>query len=225
MFLICACEHNYKPKEDMRYRKIPDETIGRLPLYLRKLQMFCEQNRRYVNSSEFADNLGVNPAVVRRDLSLFGAFGTPGVGYNAKKLLDQLRNILKLKGSQKTALVGVGNLGLALLSYSGFASFGFEIVAVFDSDPKKIGKMKKNIMVEDISGIKTLKKRGIRLAIIAVPASDAQEIADNLIEAGVVGILNFAPSYLTVPNRVRVIRIDIAMDLARLPYYLPATRE
>ena len=208
----------------MRYHKIPDETVRRLPLYMRHLQLITKEGRSNIRSSEFADSLGINPPQVRRDLSYFGGFGTPGVGYDAKKLLRQLRNILKLKKVNKTALIGVGDLGSALLGYSGFSQLGFEIAAVFDNDPKKIGTVKNNITVEDISKLKTLKRKRIRLAILAVPARVAQEIVDSLVEAGVAGILSFAPYHLTVPKKVKVISVDIAMYLACLPYYLPYER-
>ncbi|MFH1615583.1 MAG: redox-sensing transcriptional repressor Rex [Planctomycetota bacterium] len=207
----------------MKYHRIPDETIGRLPLYLRELRLLSQQGRQNIKSGEFADSLGVNSAQIRKDLSYFGAFGTPGVGYKVKKLLRQLCSILKLKNIHKVALVGVGNLGSALLSYSGFAQFGFEIVAAFDSDPNKIGSIRNNVTVEDTSKLSTLKNRGIKFAIIAVPASAAKEIADQLVKAGITGILNFAPSCLVVPKKVKVISIDIAIDLARLPYYSRVT--
>jgi len=207
--------------EYMRYHKVPDETVKRLPLYLRYLQSIARDGRNNVKSSEFADSLGINPPQVRKDLSFFGGFGTPGVGYNVKKLLHQLRNILKLKKTNKTALVGAGDLGSVFFDYSGFSQLGFEIVAAFDKDPIKIGTVKNGVTVEDISKLKTLKRRGVRLAIVAVPAGAAQETVDRLVEAGVVGILNLAPSYISVPKKIRVISIDIALDLARLPYYLP----
>ena len=205
----------------MRYHKIPDETIRRLPLYLRELQLLMNQGKSNICSSEFAESLGVNPPQIRKDLSYFGGFGTPGVGYDVKKLIHQLRNILNLRSTHKTALVGVGDLGSALLGYSGFSQLGFEIAAAFEVNPKKIGRTKNNVAVEDISKLNTLKRRSIRIAIIAVPTKAAQQIVDKLIEVGVVCILNFAPCYLTVPKKVKVINIDIAMDIARLPYYLP----
>ncbi|MFH1615637.1 MAG: redox-sensing transcriptional repressor Rex [Planctomycetota bacterium] len=207
----------------MKYHKIPEETIRRLPLYLRELGLLMNQGRSNIRSGEFAGGLGVNPPQIRKDLSYFGGFGTPGVGYDVKKLFRRLRDILKLNDIHKTALVGAGDFGSALLGYSGFSQFGFEIVAAFDANPKKIGQMKNSVKVEHISKLNTLKQRGIRLAIIAVPANAAQEIADKLVEAGVVGILNLAPSYLTVPKKVKVVSVDIAMDLARLSYYMPAS--
>ena len=205
----------------MRYHKIPAETIRRLPLYLRELQLVIKEGRNNIRSSEFAADLGISSPQIRKDFSYFGGFGTPGVGYDAKKLLCQLRDILKLRSTHKTALVGAGDLGSALLGYSGFSQLGFEIAAVFDVNPKKVGRTQNSVTVEDISKLNTLKRKGIRIAIIAVPPKAAQQTADKLVEVGVVGILNFAPCYLTVPKKVKVINIDIAMDIARLPYYLP----
>ncbi len=120
-------------------------------------------------------------------------------------------------------MVGVGTLGSVVLAYPGFRIYGFDIVAAFDTDPKKIGRKVKNITIEDVSNLQTLKGRKINLAIIAVPRDAAQQTADALVKAGVKGILNFSPCYITVPRKVKVITIDIAMDLARLPYYMPVS--
>ncbi len=220
------CEHVHKLNVAifMRYHKIPSETVRRLPVYLRGLKLFHERGREKVSSRELAELLAINPSQIRKDFSYFGDFGTPGVGYNIKKLTKEINKILKLDAGQKTALVGVGNLGSAVLAYPGFEMYGLDIAAAFDSDPKKVGKKINNVLIEDVSQIKTLKKRGIRLGIIAVSRQSAQETADALVNAGVNGILNFCPRYITVPKKVKVITIDIAMDLARLPYYMPANR-
>ncbi len=205
----------------MRYRKIPDESIRRLPVYLRVLLLVSEKGTQNISSRKLADLTHLNPNKIRKDLSYFGPFGTPGVGYNVAELIKQIRAILKLCVERKAALVGVGKLGSALLGYPGFKMYGFEIAAVFDNDPKKIGKRIGNITVEDISSLGGMRKRKINLAIIATPARAAQNIADKLVAKGVNGILNFAPCYLKVPKKVKVITIDIAMELARMPYYLP----
>ena len=207
----------------MRYHKIADETVRRLPIYLRGLMFLSEQGQQSVSSRNLADFLGVNPWQIRKDFSYFGDFGTPGVGYNIKKLIKQINRILKLNIVHKAALVGVGNLGSAVLAYSGFRIYGFDIVAAFDTNPKKIGRKVKNITIEDASNLQTLKRRKINLAIITVHRDAAQQTADALVKAGVKGILNFSPCYITVPKKVKVITIDIAMDLARLPYYMPAS--
>ena len=134
----------------------------------------------------------------------------------------QIKKILRLDVVQKAALVGVGNLGSAILAYPGFQVYGFDIAAAFDNNPKRVGKKKKGIMVEHVSNLWKLEKRKISIAIIAVPRDAAQQTADSLVKAGVRGILNFSPCYIVVPKKVKVITIDIAMDLARLPYYMPA---
>jgi redox-sensing transcriptional repressor len=206
----------------MKYPNIPNETIRRLPVYLRALMFSKEQGRQNISSQEIADFLGVNSFQIRKDFSYFGDFGTRGVGYDIDKLVKEIKKILKLAFVQKVALVGVGNLGSAVLAYPGFKMYGFDIAAAFDNNSKKIGKKINNITIENVSKISTLKQRKIRLAIVAVPRDAAQPIAEILVKAGVKGILNFSPCYITVPRKIKVITIDIAMDLARLPYYLPA---
>ncbi|MHC4537030.1 MAG: redox-sensing transcriptional repressor Rex, partial [Planctomycetota bacterium] len=144
-------------------------------------------------------------------------------GYNIGRLIKEIKRILKLNIGQKAALVGVGNLGMAILAFPGFGIYGLNIAAAFDTNPKKIGKTIKNITIENISKLGTIKRKKIKLAVMAVPRKAAQETADVLINAGVRGILNFSPCYLVVPKKVKVITIDISMDMARLPYYLPAS--
>ena len=192
-----------------------------MPVYLRGLLFLSEQGRQSISSRNLADLLCVNASQIRKDFSYFGAFGTPGVGYNIKKLARQIKKILNLSVFRKAALVGVGNLGSALLAYPGFGMYGFDIAAAFDSDPKKIGRKINDVPVENVSNLRSLRRRKINLAIIAVPRDAAQQTADSLVKAGVKGILNFSPLRVTVPKRVKVITIDIAMELARLPYYLP----
>jgi redox-sensing transcriptional repressor len=205
----------------MRYHKIPDEAVRRLPIYLRGLLFLSEGRQQNISSQDLADFLGVNPWQIRKDFSYFGGFGTPGVGYNIEKLARQIRRILKLDVAHRAALVGVGNLGSIILAYPGFRIYGFDIAAAFDTDSKKIGRKVNNITIEDVSNLRTLRKRKINIAIIAVPRDAAQGTADALVKTGVKGILNFSPCYITAPKKVKVITIDIAMDLARLPYYMP----
>jgi len=206
----------------MRYHRIPDETIRRLPVYLRGLLSSAEQGHERISSKDLAEFLGVNPWQVRKDFSYFGGFGTRGVGYEVDNLARQIKKILRLDIVKRAALVGVGNLGSAVLAYSGFRMYGLEIAAAFDINPKRIGRKINDVRIEDASKLQTLKRRKIELAIIAVPRDDAQKTADSLVKAGVRGILNFSPCYISVPKKVKVITIDIAMDLARLPYYIPA---
>ncbi len=205
----------------MRYRRIPNETIRRLPVYLRGVIHLSREGIENVSSNELAGLLGINPWQIRKDFSYFGDFGTPGVGYDIGGLIKQINRILHLDIGHKAALVGVGNLGSALLAFPGFRMYGFEVAAAFDVDKRKIGRKKTGVLIEDVADLHHLDRRGISLGIIAVPASASQDIADALVEAGIKGILNFSPRYITVPKKVKVITIDIAMDLARLPYYVP----
>ncbi|OHB67525.1 MAG: redox-sensing transcriptional repressor Rex [Planctomycetes bacterium RBG_13_60_9] len=206
----------------MRYHKIPDETVRRLPIYLRGLMVGADQGRDHISSQSLADFVGVESWQIRKDFSYFGDFGTRGVGYNIEKLAREIKKILRLDIVRKAALVGVGDLGSALLAYPGFATYGLDIIVAFEVDPQKIGRMVNGVTIEDAAKIDTLGQRGITLAIVAVPRAAAQATVNKLVEAGVRGILNFAPSKVIAPRRVKVITLDIAMELARLPYYMPA---
>ncbi len=205
----------------MRYHKIPDETVRRLPLYLRGLMFSADQGHESISSQSLADFVGVQSWQIRKDFSYFGEFGTPGVGYVIDKLAREIKKILRLDTVRKAALVGVGDLGSALLAYPGFGTYGLDIVAAFDIDPEKIGRTVYGVRIEDAAAIQTIKEREIMLAIIAVPRAAAQATVDKLVDCGVRGILNFAPCKVEAPKRVKVITLDIAMELARLPYYFP----
>lgn len=207
----------------MRYHKIPDETVRRLPTYLREVLVLSEKGHEKVSSKRLAKFLGINPWQIRKDFSYFGDFGTPGVGYDTSKLQKEISKILRLDNSHKAVLVGVGNLGSAVMAYGEFGTYGLDIVAAFDKDHKKIGKTKNNITIEDVSKISSIKRRKVDLGIIAVPAEDAQAVADDMVKAGVKGILNFSTRHIVVQKKIKVISIDIAMDLARLPYYMSAS--
>jgi len=207
----------------MRYRRVPDETIKRLPIYLRGAIRLSQRRVECVSSKDLADLLGVAPWQIRKDFSYFGDFGTPGVGYDIDRLIKRIREILRLDVVRKAALVGVGNLGSALLKFPRFGVYWLEIAAAFDIDKRKIGKRKNDLIIQDIAELASLRDREINLGIIAVPGDVAQDVANDLIAAGIKAILNFAPRYLAVPERVKVITIDIALYLARLPYYVPST--
>ncbi len=209
----------------MRYHKIPDETVRRLPVYLRGLIVSADQGREHISSQSLADFVGVDAWQIRKDLSYFGDFGTPGVGYNIERLARGIKKTLRLDTIRRAALVGVGDLGSALLSYPGFRMYGLDIVAAFDVDLKKIGRTVGGVQIEDPAQIGTLRQRDISLAIVAVPRAAAQATVDQLVAAGVRGILNFAPSKVTASKRVKVITLDIAMELARLPYYIPRVEQ
>lgn len=203
----------------MRHHKIPDEAVKRLPVYLRGLMLLAGQLRQNISSQQLADYLGIMPCQIRKDFSYFGAFGKPGVGYSVNELITQIKKILKIDMGHKVALIGAGNLGKALLAYPGFKIYGFDIIAVYDNNIKKIGKKFENIIIEDVSSLDSIKKRKIDLAIIAVPRQAAQQIVNAVIKTGIKGILNFSPCQINVPDDVKLITIDIATDLARLPYY------
>ncbi len=208
----------------MRYRRIPDETVRRLPVYLRGALHLSRGGVASTSSKQLADLIGVEPWQIRKDFSYFGDFGTPGVGYNLSSLISRVNQILRLNTGHKAALVGVGNLGSALLAFPGFRTYGFEITAAFDIDRRKIGRRKAGVLIEDIASLGLLSTRGIHLGIIAIPEAASQDVANALVKAGIKGLLNFSPRYIAVPRGVKVITIDIAMDLARLPYYVSAGR-
>jgi len=182
--------------------------------------MLKNANQDMISSSELAERLHLNPPQIRKDLSYFGAFGTRGVGYPVESTAEQIRGILKLNVTQKAVLVGAGRLGTAIAAYPGFAMFGFDIAAIFDNDPGKIGtKVGKNT-VEDIAGISIIRSRDIHLGILAVPAQAAQSVVDMLVGCHIKGILNLSPCYLVVPKQIKVVTIDLAMELGILPYYM-----
>ncbi len=182
----------------------------------------ADQGYEHISSQFLADFVGVPSSQIRKDFSYFGDFGTRGVGYDIGKLVREIKKILRLDAACKSALIGVGDLGSALLAYPGFGAYGLAIVAAFDVDPQRIGQIVNGIRIEDSSRISELDRRGITLAIVAVPWAAAQSTIDRLAEAGIRGILNFAPCRIVAPRRVKVITLDIAMELARLPYYMPA---
>ncbi len=210
----------------MKFLKIPEATIKRLSVYARYLSNLDAQDRRVISSAELAEECGMNAAQIRKDLAYFGEFGVRGVGYYVKDLLFDIRKILGLNKSWRVALVGVGRLGEALLSYSNFVKQGYHFVAAFDADPAKVGRqIGKNLEIlpmEDLSRV--VAERGIEIGIITAPAAAAQEVADRLVEARVQGILNFAPVRITVPEGVIVKHVDLAQEFDNLAY-LMVTRQ
>ena len=157
----------------MRYHKIPDETVQRLVICLRGLLSLSEKGYKNISSHNLADFLGLNPWQIRKDFSYFGSFGTPGIGYDIEKLIKQIKKVLKLSVVHRAALVGVGNLVSAVLTYPGFSILGFKIIAAFDSDPKKIGRRIGDVKIEDVSNLRTLQGREIDLGVITVPCEAA----------------------------------------------------
>ncbi len=209
----------------MAQQPIPDIVIRRLPVYLRTLSHLHEQGIETVNSNELSGELGVTAAQIRRDLSYFGEFGKQGKGYNVSFLMERIREILAVDVTWKVAVVGIGHLGEAIARYGGFAKNGFEIAALFDVDPAKIGKPVDGLTILPMASLKEeIRRLDIQIAIIAVPAPAAQEVADLLVEAGIRAILNYAPKVLQVPEWVRVREIDPVAALQSMTYYLARDR-
>jgi len=205
----------------MNAEKIPDIIIGRLPIYLRALQCMADKGMKTTSSQELGDHVGISAAQIRKDISQFGEFGKQGMGYSIQFLSDQLRAILKVEHIWDVALVGAGDMGHALSRYQNFASRGFRIVMVFDNDPNKIGQKIGNFVIEDAAQmVEKMRAAGIKMVMLTVPASVAQEITDKLVQAGVKSILNYAPIHLNVPEGVHVQHIDPAIHLQRMTYYL-----
>ncbi len=201
---------------------IPDIVIGRLPVYLRELnQIALEGDKTTTSSHDLANRLGISSAQIRKDLSHFGEFGKQGTGYHIQYLIDQLSEILHLTTEWPVALVGAGFLGHALASYRGFKRRGYRIASVFDTDPDKIGREIAGLTIQDIADMPaTIEEEGVQIAILAVPASVAQETADLLAEMGIKAILSYAPVSLTVPEGVRVSYSDPVVQLQQMTYYL-----
>ncbi len=210
---------------ELAWKGISDAVIRRLPLYLRVLEE-VEDRDIPISSHELGERAGVRPALVRKDLAWFGEFGKQGVGYDVDLLQDELRKILHLDEPLHMALVGVGSLGQALARYNRrrFLEdpiFTIKLVALFDVDPRLVGSSMDGVAVLDISDIaKVVTERDIRLAIITVPADVAQDVCDDLVEAGIKAILNFAPVKLEVPSDVHVANADLSLELQRLAYYI-----
>jgi redox-sensing transcriptional repressor len=202
--------------------EVPDIVIGRLPIYLRALNLLFEAGEEFTSSQELGQKLGLGSAQIRKDLSHFGEFGKQGTGYQINYLHEQISKILHVDRDWAVALVGFGDLGQAIAHYNnGFASKRFHIEAIFDNDPAKIGQKTNGKEVQDIKNLaKTIAKLRIKMAIIAVPASAAQPVSNILVEAGIKAILNYAPITLTVPENVQVQYIDPVVHLQRMTYYL-----
>ncbi len=201
---------------------IPDIVIGRLPIYLRALSRLHQEGREVTSSHELGQRLGISSAQIRKDLSHFGGFGKQGTGYQISYLIEQLRQVLKVNREWEVVLVGAGDLGSALAHYKGFGDRGFRIAHVFDNAHDKVGKKLGNFVIQPTEQLESvIRERGIRIAMIAVPAEKAQEVANKLIEAGVRAILNYAPINLNVPPDVHVQYIDPVLHMQRMTYYLP----
>jgi len=205
----------------MNADKIPDIIIGRLPVYLRALQRMAENGMKTTSSQELGERVGISAAQIRKDVSQFGEFGKQGTGYSISFLIDKLREILNVNRMWDVAIIGAGDMGHALARYQGFTNRGFRVVMIFDNDPAKIGQKVGDFTIEDIAKlVDRIRSAKIKMAMITVPASAAQAVADKLIQAGVKAILNYAPISINVPDNVHVQHIDPATHLQRMTYYL-----
>jgi redox-sensing transcriptional repressor len=206
----------------MDLKIIPDIVVGRLPIYLLALQHMAQDGRLFTSSQELGEKLGISAAQIRKDLSQFGEFGKQGTGYNISFLIDQLRRILNVDRVWDIAVIGAGDIGHAIAGYQGFSNRGFRVSMIFDIDPQKVGKQVHSFTIEDANQmVEKINEAGIRVAMLAVPASSAQQVADQLVEAGVKAILNYAPITLNLPADVHVSYIDPLIHLQRMAYYLP----
>jgi len=200
--------------------EIPRKTIYRLSIYLRCLARLHENGIGTVSSEALAKAAGVKPTQLRKDLAYFGTFGTRGLGYDVTDLFKKISEELGTSRLQPVILIGVGHLGLALLSYRGFEKEGFEIVAAFDAEPKRKRDKETKQPIYGMDELKEfVKKQNIKMAILTVPASAAQEVANQLVEAGVTGVLNFSPIVLSVPEEVMVNNVNLAIELENLSYF------
>jgi redox-sensing transcriptional repressor len=205
----------------MNADKIPDIIIGRLPIYLRALQRMADRGIKTTSSQELGELVGISAAQIRKDISQFGEFGKQGTGYATEFLIEKLREILKVNRIWDVAVVGAGDMGHALANYPGFKDRGFRIAAIFDNDKSKVGQRVGNFVIEDAETmVGRIKAEGIKVAMLTVPASAAQETVDKLVQAGVKAVLNYAPISLNVPGSVKVQYIDPSTHLQRMTYYL-----
>ncbi len=205
----------------MKQHTIPNIVIGRLPLYLRMLQSMSQEGRQVTSSQELGERLGISAAQIRKDLSQFGEFGKQGTGYDIGFLIEQLSRILNIDRIWDMVVVGAGDVGHALARYQGFAERGFRVSMVFDNDPQKIGGKIGDFTIQDTANmVVKIRENDILIAMLAVPAAQAQEVTDLLVQAGIKSILNYAPININVPSSVRVQYIDPAVHLQRMSYYL-----
>ena len=204
-----------------RFEKVPDIVIGRLPVYLRALARLASEGQEITSSQQLGEMLGVSSAQIRKDFSHFGEFGKQGMGYNIAYLQEQLSAILKVDREWEVVIVGAGPLAEALIRENPFAGKGFRIAALCDSRPERIGQRLAGLEILDSARLpEVVRQRGLKVAIIAVPTAEAQQVADTLVAAGIKAILSYAPTTLSVPPEVRLQHNDAAAQLQRMAYYL-----
>ena len=208
-----------RPQESGRDVTVPKAVVSRLSLYLRELQHLVRDGHETTSSTQLGNVLGFTDAQVRKDLACFGQFGYPGIGYRCTELIGAVKQILGTNQPWSVAVVGAGNLGRALLRYKGFSEQGFRIAAVFDNDPAKAGQTIEGHIVERLERLSEIVRQAdIRLAILAVPASAAQDVADQLVASGIDGILNFAPVTIALPDTLCIVGVDLAIELEQLSF-------
>lgn len=208
-----------KPDESSGEPSVPKAVVSRLSLYLRELQHLLRDGHETTSSTQLGKLLGFTDAQVRKDLAYFGQFGYPGIGYRCDELVAAIKRILGTNRQWPVALVGIGNLGRALLGYRGFGEQGFRVVAAFDIDPHVIGAHIEGVPVYSIDSLgDVIREKGIRLAIIAVPAVAAQNVAEQVVQAGVEGVLNFAPVTISLPKQISTVGVDLAIELEQLSF-------
>jgi redox-sensing transcriptional repressor len=201
-------------------RDIPEATVARLPIYLRALSSLAEQDVSTASSEDLASAAGVNSAKLRKDLSYLGTYGTRGVGYDVDYLRYQIARQIGLTQDWSVVIVGIGNLGHALAKYSGFATRGFQVAALIDSDPARVGETIGDLAITSIDDLdRVVREASVSIGVIATPALAAQDVCDRLVEAGVGSILNFAPAVLAVPDHVDVRKVDLSIELQILAYH------
>jgi redox-sensing transcriptional repressor len=200
---------------------IPRKSIYRLSIYQRCLERLRENGLETVSSNALSKAAGVKSTQLRKDLAYFGQFGTRGLGYNVEALIEVITDVLGTNSLLPVILVGVGNLGAALLRYSGFIKEGFEISAAFEADPNRAKLVKANVPVMDASLMaQYVNENNVKIAILAVPPETAQEVANNLVQVGVQAFLNFSPTVLKTPDNVIVNSVDLALELEHLSYFV-----
>jgi len=205
----------------MDTKVVPNIVVGRLPLYLRTLQLMTQEGRRVTSSQELGERLGISAAQIRKDLSQFGEFGKQGTGYNIDYLTEQLRQILHINKVWDVAIVGIGDVGHALARYQGFSNRGFKIALLFDNDPQKVGTKAGDFTILSIADlVRIIQEAQVQIAMLSVPVDQAQNVSNLLVEAGVKSILNYAPINITVPQDVNVQYIDPVLHLQKMTYYL-----
>jgi len=214
-----------KPMDSAPEVAVPKAVVSRLSLYLRELQHLVRDGKETTSSTQLGSLLGFTDAQVRKDLAYFGQFGYPGIGYRCEELIGAIKRILGTNRPWPLALVGLGNLGRALLGYRGFSQQGFRIVAAFDSDSHKVGAVIDGVSVySDDQLAEIVAQKSIKLAVLAVPGAAAQAVAEQLVAAGIEGILNFAPVTLSLSPEVEIIGVDLAIELEQLSFAVVRSR-